>query len=112
MTQAAAEEEYNQIMRRGQALDAEGQKRATATQELIAGNAKRLQDSIHNYLVDFNAENKFDAIISTDITSPVLIYNPALDVTAEVVKGLNARYKAAPKAEKTTDTKTTPADKK
>lgn len=112
MTQAAAEDEYNQIMRRGQALDAEGQKRATATQELIAGNAKRVQDSIHNYLVDFNAENKFDAIISTDVTSPVLIYNPALDITAQVVKGLNARYKAAPKTEKTADEKTAPADKK
>ena len=62
MTQTAAEEEYNQIMRRGQTLDAEGQRRATATQELIAANAKRVQDSIHNYLVDFNAENKFDAL--------------------------------------------------
>lgn len=118
MTQAAAEAEYEQIMRRGQALDAEGQKRATATQELIAGNAKRVQDSIHNFLVDFNAVNKFDAVLSTDMTSPVLVYNPALDVTEEVVKGLNARYKSpAPAAEKTeekTPEKTTEkkADKK
>lgn len=103
MTEAAAQAEYEQIMRRGQALDAEGQKRASATQELIAGNAKRVQDSIHNFLVDFNATNKFDAILSTDMTSPVLIYNPALDVTAEVVKGLNARYKSAAPAEKADD---------
>lgn len=113
MTQTAAEEEYNQIMRRGQALDAEGQKRATATQELIAGNAKRVQDSIHNFLVDFNAENKFDAIISTDVTSPVLIYNPALDITDQVVKGLNARYKAPAKEQKTTTEEAAkPAEKK
>lgn len=98
MTQAAAEAEYEQIMRRGQALDAEGQKRANATQQLIAANAQRLQDSIHNYLVDFNKTNKFDAIFSTDITSPVLLYNPELDVTDQVVKGLNARYKSDTKA--------------
>ncbi len=114
MTQAAAEAEYEQIMRRGQALDAEGQKRATATQELIAGNAKRVQDSIHNFLVDFNADHKYDAILSTDMTSPVLIYNPALDITAEVVSGLNARYKSAapeaPKAEEKAPAKA--ADKK
>ena len=106
MTQAAAEEEYNQIMRRGQTLDAEGQRRATATQELIAANAKRVQDSIHIYLVDFNAEKKFDAILSTDMTSPVLIYNPALDITDQVVKGLNARYKAPAKEEPKNEEKT------
>ena len=96
MTQAAAEEEYNQIMRRGQTLDAEGQRRATATQELIAANAKRVQDSIHNYL----------AIISNDMTSPILIYNPALDITDQVVKGLNARYKAPAKEEPKNEEKT------
>lgn len=105
MTEAAAQSEYESIMRRSQRLDAEAQQRAQATDALLAGNIKRLHDSIHNYLVDFNAEHKYDAIFSNDLTSNVLLNNPALDVTDEVVKGLNARYKSAAPADTTKTTK-------
>ena len=100
MTEQAAQAEYEKIMQRSQTLDAEGQRRTQATQNLMAGNLQRLQDSIHNYLVDFNAVNKFDAILPT---GTVLLSNPALDITDEVVAGLNARYKAP--AAKADDTK-------
>lgn len=98
ISQAAAEAEARQLQQRYQTLSAEGQKRAEATQKLMAANLKRLDDSIHNYLVDFNKTNKYDAILTT-AQGAVLLYNPQLDVTAEVVKGLNARYKKAAKAE-------------
>lgn len=108
ISQAAYENEARQLQQRSQALDAEGQKRAEATQKLIADNIKRLDDSIHNYLVDFNKENKYDAILTT-APGAVMLYNPQLDVTNEVVKGLNARYKKADKpaaaAAETTDEK-------
>lgn len=91
MTEQAAQSEYEKIMQRSQSLDAEGQRRSQATQNLMAANLERLQDSIHNFLVDFNATNKFDAILPT---AGALLYNPSLDMTEEIVKGLNARYKA------------------
>lgn len=54
-----------------------------------------VNDSIRNYITDYNKDKKYDAIL---YYSPVvgagsaLYMNPQLDVTDEVVKGLNARY--------------------
>lgn len=104
MTEQSAQSEYEKIMQRSQSIDAEGQRRLQATDNLKAANVKRLQDSIHNYLVDFNVVNKFDAILPTDsLGTNILLYNPALDITDEVIAGLNSRYKAP--AATTTETK-------
>lgn len=108
MTEQAAQNEYQSIMQRRQSFETEGQRRSVATQNLILSNEKRVQDSIHNFLVDFNATNKFDAIIPS---AAALLYNPALDVTDEIVKGLNVRYKtSAPAA--TTDNNANNSTKK
>ena len=57
----------------------------------MAAKQKALMDSINNFIIDFNKERKYDAILFRDAG---LYFNPALDITAEVVDGLNARYKA------------------
>lgn len=49
----------------------------------------QLTDSIMNFVKDFSERNKFDAVLSK---SAGFYYNPDLDVTEAVVKGLNARY--------------------
>lgn len=55
----------------------------------IANNAKILQDSLTNFLRDYAQEKGYDAIFVNQ-TAPY--YNPALDITDEVIEGLNARY--------------------
>lgn len=55
-------------------------------------------DSLNNFLNDYNKTRHYDAIL---IYAPGEIFNPALDITADVIAGLNGRYTAA-----------TPADKK
>ena len=69
--------------------------------ELYVGNLQRsteldinqlqtqLQDSIKSYVKVFSEKNGYDAVL---LQSAGLYFNPSLDVTKEVVEGLNARY--------------------
>lgn len=49
----------------------------------------QLQDSIDSFIRDYNAAHGYDAILDRKAG---LYFNPALDITEEVVAGLNARY--------------------
>ena len=50
---------------------------------------KSLEDSIHNFLADYNKERNFTLILPRTV---VLNTNPQLDITNDVVMGLNERY--------------------
>lgn len=54
-------------------------------------------DSLNNFLNDYNKTRHYDAIL---IYAPGGIFNPALDITADVISGLNSRYTAAAPAKK------------
>lgn len=55
----------------------------------MAERQKVLQDSLDNFLRDFNATRHYDAIL---LRESGVYFNPALDITQEVIAGLNARY--------------------
>jgi outer membrane protein len=48
-----------------------------------------VNDSIQAFIKDYNASHGYDAILFKAAT---LYVNPALDITEEVIEGLNARY--------------------
>lgn len=50
---------------------------------------KTVNDSIEAFIKDYNVKRGYDAIFFKAAT---LLINPALDITDEVVEGLNARY--------------------
>lgn len=50
---------------------------------------QKLQDSINSYVIDYNAEFKYDAIL---FKNAGIFFNPSLDVTKDIIDGLNARY--------------------
>lgn len=50
---------------------------------------KTINDSINAFITDYNKTRGYDAILFKGAT---LYINPALDITDEVVEGLNARY--------------------
>ncbi len=58
-------------------------------QQALAIRDRELQDSIHNFLVDYNRTHRYDAIL---LKAAGIYFNPALDITAEVIEGLNNRY--------------------
>lgn len=91
-----SEQSYNQDMQQLNSLqntyaqqyaqhESEAAKQAAALQQTLA-------DSIQNYLTVYNNEHKYDAILYTNAAA---IYNPNLDITSEIVEGLNKRYQPA-----------------
>ena len=59
----------------------------------------QLRDSIQAFLKEYNKTKKFDIIISK-AGDNLLYANPKYDITNDVVKGLNKRYKTSPELEK------------
>lgn len=94
ITQAEAETSYQKIMNDSQAYEREGAKRQEALQAKTIQRMKQVKDSINNFLVIYNNINKVDIIMPIDTAGMYpTITNPALDITDEIVEGLNARYK-------------------
>ena len=48
-------------------------------------------ESINNFIAEYVKTHSYDAIL---YHAAGVYFNPALDITDEVVEGLNARYKA------------------
>ena len=78
-----------------------GSLQAKAQQEAMRQQQVFL-DSLNNFLGDYNSTRHYDAIL---IYSPGEIFNPALDITDEVLAGLDARYKEAAAAKADADKK-------
>ena len=57
-----------------------------------------LRDSLQNFLKDYNADKKFDLILSK-AGDNILMADKKFDITQDVINGLNKRYKPAKKAE-------------
>lgn len=55
-----------------------------------------LRDSINNFLKDYNVANGYDLILSR-MADNILLANEALDITKEVIDGLNERYAGSDK---------------
>lgn len=92
-TQARAEEEQNRILKKRESYERLSGRLAS---ELAAESQKNnviLRDSINSYLKEYNATQGYDLIISR-VGDNLLYANEALDITKEVIKGLNDRYKA------------------
>ena len=52
----------------------------------------QLSDSLSNFLKDFNADGRYQMILSNTAKDNVLMSAEALDITNEVIAGMNARY--------------------
>ena len=91
-----AEEEQNRIMKKKNELD---QLQDRLTSDLMLERQKNdsiVRDSIKFFIEEYNKTKKYDLIISR-VGDNLLFANEALNITKEVVDGLNARYKATVK---------------
>ncbi len=90
-TQKRAEEEQNRILKRREDYEKLSERLAA---ELAAESQKNnvvLRDSINSYLQEYNKNNGYDLIISR-VGDNLLYANPTLDITKDVIEGLNKRY--------------------
>lgn len=59
------------------------------TEQEMAAQQQELQDSIDSFIRDYNATRGYDAIL---YKAAGVYFNPYLDITEDVIAGLNARY--------------------
>ncbi len=55
----------------------------------VLNGSKTVNDSIESFIKEYNAKKGYDAIF---IKASTMYINPELDITNEVIEGLNARY--------------------
>lgn len=59
------------------------------TENELGQQQLQLNDSIENYIKEYNKTKGYDAIL---FKAAGIYFNPALDITNEIIAGLNARY--------------------
>ena len=81
-----------------QAQDAEGlqQRLGNEYQKPVADYNKALADSLHHFLESFNKDKKYTMILAKQGDN-ILYSDKSLDITDDVVKGLNKAYKGMKK---------------
>jgi outer membrane protein len=60
-------------------------------------NSKRLLDSVTNYLKIYNASHKYSLVLSTTRGGNVLFSQDGMEITQDIIEGLNSRYTAETK---------------
>lgn len=74
------------------------QRLAAEFQEEQAKYSEALRDSLDHYIAVFNKDQKYSFIITKGgLTDNLLYANPACDITAQIVDGLNKNYKGMKK---------------
>ncbi|HPI46601.1 MAG TPA: OmpH family outer membrane protein, partial [Tenuifilaceae bacterium] len=53
---------------------------------------RKIQNSITEFLKEYNEDKGYHIILSSTFGGPMLYGHPALDITNDVVKGLNEKY--------------------
>lgn len=88
-----SEESYRADQEKISNMQANAQKSVASLQNNFENAAmtaqKTVNDSVQAFIAEYNAKKGYDAIFFKGAT---LYINPALDITDEVVEGLNARY--------------------
>jgi outer membrane protein len=92
MTRSQAEQEQGRLIQRQQRLEEEQNKirNELAEKEMVLLN--QIQNAIMVYVKKYNEEKGYSMIISTSGNSTVLYGNPGLDITADIIKGINEEY--------------------
>lgn len=88
-----SKESYEADQKKLQNLQTQAQNDMMNRQKTLESTAMKAQqtinDSITNYVERYNAKHGYDAILFKAAT---VYINPALDITDEIVEGLNAQY--------------------
>ena len=93
LTRSAAEEQQTKLMQRQQNLQNEMAKKDAEIQEEQAVLNNQVYYAVKDFIEKYNEDHQFSLILTTSgVTNTVLNVNPGLDITADVLKGLNEEY--------------------
>lgn len=97
ITRSVAEVKYNDLQKRVAEFQQYGQQKQgelAEEQQVILNN---IANSIMEYVKKYNTTHNYSIILSTQgglLPQPVVIGSESLDITAELIEGLNAEYAA------------------
>lgn len=93
LTRSAAEQQNNALQQRQANLQNEAAQKQQELAEESQVLLNQVMFAIQSYLEEYNKEHNFAAILTTTAaTNVVIVGAPALDITQEIVEGLNAEY--------------------
>lgn len=93
LTRSQAESLQNDLMQRQQELQAYSQQKQMEMAEEEAVMVNRVMDAVKTYVAEYNKTHGYALILtSTVTTNTVLAGSPELDITQDVLKGLNEAY--------------------
>lgn len=93
LTRSQAEEQQQKLAERQQNLQNLGQQKQYELAEEEAVMSRKVMDAINTFLNKYNQEKGYALILSTSAASnTVMVGNPALDITKDVLAGLNDEY--------------------
>lgn len=102
LSEASYNADMNELNKKQQAAQNYlGSLQAKAQEEALRQQEEFI-DSVNSFLAEYNKAHHFDAIL---LFAPGELFNPQLDITNDIIEGLNARYKKAAPAK--TDEKET-----
>lgn len=92
LTQESFQSDMQDLQNKGQAAERD----FAAKQQKLANNdlaiRARLADSLNSFVRDYNAVHNYDAIL---LREAGVYFKPELNITAEVIEGLNARLQTS-----------------
>lgn len=91
-TPERAQQEQNRLLKKRQDLEALHQRLMTELQQESDKNNIQLRDSINAYLKEYNKTKGYSLIINNAGSNNLLYADPSLNITQEVIEGLNKRY--------------------
>ena len=89
--QQAKEKELTERMQRLQNLEGELTQQVA---EKTLQESEKMTNAVYNFIREYNAQNQqFDLILAKSFSSsPILYVNEGMDITDEIIKGLNEEY--------------------
>lgn len=92
LSEASYNADMNELNKKQQAAQNYlGSLQARAQEEALRQQQEFI-DSVHSFLAEYNKTRHLDAIL---LFAPGELFNPELDITNDIIEGLNARYKKA-----------------
>lgn len=93
LTRSNAEQQQNALLKRQQELQNLANQKQLELQEKEFVMNNQIIHAIKTYLEEYNKVRGYAAILTTtDMNNTIIVGNVALDITQEVVEGLNAEY--------------------
>ena len=92
ITRADATKEEERLTKQQQDLLSYRDKVLQDLSEEEAVMTNRIYYGITDYIQEYNADGKYDVIFTTSSTGPIISAKAALNITDEILKGINAKY--------------------